>query len=81
MKALAWVLVFLGHFWSGIALHIAGQALRDDDFYQHTRQLADPDYHSPLHKLYGRTLYRWEPIRKLNEAADEIIKGFQAWKS
>ena len=44
-----------------------------DDFYQHMRQRKYPLYHSPLHRLYGQTLYKIPIIRKLNRAVDKLF--------
>jgi len=70
------------HLYLGIALMFAwlihpilsviGLYIALDDIYQHHRQVKeyDPCYHSPLHNLYGKYLYKFWIIRKLNEFAD-----------
>jgi hypothetical protein len=58
-----------------IALFIIGLGfiIVGDDVIQHYIQYTNPGYRSPLHQLYGATLYKWEWMRKLNEWADKIF--------
>jgi len=42
-----------------------------DDALQHAVQVFYPAFLSPLHWLYGVTLYRLPWVRKLNELLDE----------
>ena len=60
-RRLAWTLV------------VVGLIILSDDFYQHDRQIKDPTYLSPIHNLYGATLYRLEWVRKLNTWADNLF--------
>ena len=48
----------------------AGFLIMGDDILQHIIQYTDPNYRSPLHKLYGATLYKIGFIQKLNEWFD-----------
>lgn len=44
-----------------------------DDAYEHLWQLAEPAFQSPLHRLYGATLYRLAPIRWLQGQLDRLF--------
>ena len=55
------------------ALEALGLAVAVDDVYQHHRQVKDPAYHSPVHNWYGRTLYRYEWVKRLNEFVSKMI--------
>jgi len=46
-----------------------------DDIIQHIRQRKDKTYRSPLHKLYGKYLYKIGWIRKLNVWVDKLFGG------
>ena len=50
-----------------------GIVLCADDWYQHWRQLKQPEYRSPLHKLYGYFYARFGFLRWLNKIADRIF--------
>ena len=56
-----------------IVLFLLGYIISVDDFYQHIRQQIEPEYHSPLHRLYGEVYSRSKLIRKLNKAADKVF--------
>jgi hypothetical protein len=44
-----------------------------DDVWQHYKQFTDPSFRSPLHRLYGATLYHITLIRDLNAWMDKIF--------
>lgn len=44
-----------------------------DDWFQHWKQITEPAYRSFLHRMYGKLLYRFTWICKLNELADRIF--------
>lgn len=50
-----------------------GMLLCIDDYLQHDKQLEDPDYRSPLHRLYGFFYARSEILRWLNGIVDELF--------
>jgi hypothetical protein len=52
---------------------LVGLIIFCDDVYQHYRQYDDPTYLSPLHQLYGATLYHIKLIRDLNTWMDKIF--------
>lgn len=72
----------LHHGYLGVLLLVAGLLLEHpwamgigalllaDDAFQHWVQLLRPLYRSPLHRLYGATLYRVPCIRTLNQRLD-----------
>ena len=58
--------------WS-IYTYVIGCIIALDDTIQHRIQTWDPSYHSPLHNLYGKTLYRIPLIQKLNIFVDSLF--------
>jgi len=58
----------------GIILSILGLILVIDDEYQHYRQRRQPEYRSPIHRLYGSTLYKLKFIQRLNAWADDLFR-------
>lgn len=48
-----------------------------DDYYQDAiRRKKDPAYHSPLHRFYGATLYKWSAlVRWVNYLVDKLFGG------
>lgn len=56
-------------------LLLLGLIVMADDVYQHWRQVwcAEPYYRSPLHRLYGWTLWRLSWIRRLNRWLDDRL--------
>ena len=40
--------------WAGCLVALTGLYLMADDLYQHWRQVDDPDYHSPVWRLWAR---------------------------
>lgn len=59
--------------WS-LWLYIVGALTALDDLYQHRRQVKDPGYHSPVHVLYGKYLYKFDAVKRLNEWVSSTIK-------
>ena len=43
-----------------------------DDLYQHWRQRTEPDYRSPVHRLYG-LIYRFKIVQIVNRFVDRIF--------
>lgn len=60
-----------------IVTAIAATILCVDDFFQHWKQYRtstpDPNYKSPLHRLYIYFLYNVSIIRKLNDFFDKLF--------
>ena len=56
--------------WTLIGL---GLILMLDDAYQHLRQRKEPEYHSPIHRLYGWFYSRIGFLRKLNRIIDKLF--------
>ena len=44
-----------------------------DDVIQHAKNVKNPEYHSPLHVLYGKYLYPVPWIQRLNKWADNMF--------
>ena len=76
IKYVGFLMMFLGFFWWGILVVHIGQRIRDDDFYQHTRQLGEPGYHSPLHYVFGKYLYKYRFVQWLTKKLDSIFQKF-----
>ena len=68
-----------GHQIEGAIEFLLGLWWAIDDLYQHWRQLIeyDPLYHSPVHNLYGKYLYRFNFIRALNDFASWVFHLFR----
>jgi 4-hydroxybenzoate polyprenyltransferase len=67
------VLMGNGWYWTGLFVIAVGIIVILDDVWQHFRQKNNPEYHSPLHRLY---VYIWKKsafIRWLNRIADKIL--------
>ena len=56
-----------------VLLCVIGVALVLDDIYQHWRQVKEPEYHSPVHRLYVKYL-RGGLIIKLEKWIDGLGK-------
>ena len=56
-----------------IHLYGLGALLFLDDLYQHYMQVSTPNYHSPIHRLYGDYLYRIPVVKKLNMMLDKLL--------
>lgn len=50
----------------GIGTILIGLIEMVDDYIQHERQIEDPDYRSPLNRLYTRTIWRIGFVKKFN---------------
>lgn len=50
-----------------------GIILITDDAYQHIRQRKDKSYHSPIHILYGKYLWKIPWVQKLNKWVDKLF--------
>jgi hypothetical protein len=57
-----------------LAIMFLGLVIATDDTIQHYKQYIDPTYRSPLHILYGATLYKIPLIRSLNTWFDNLLK-------
>jgi len=66
-----WVCCGSVSFW----LYVIGALTALDDLYQHRRQVKEPEYHSPIHKMYGKYIYKLSIIQKLNSIADDLFGG------
>jgi hypothetical protein len=68
------IILMLGGFLHPI-LFVLGAYIASDDIWQHHKQVKEynPCYHSPLHNLYGKYLYKFWIVRKLNEFADWLF--------
>lgn len=58
--------------WIAIPLMGIGQWLFYDDVYQHIRKQKEPDYHSPVHRLFG-LIYKWSWVRKVTKFFDWLF--------
>lgn len=47
-----------------------------DDIYQHHMQVENPAYHSPIHVWYGKTLWQYKWVQKLDMAVNEFFRLF-----
>lgn len=74
LKLVGWIMVFMGHFWGGLVVHVIGAIIRDDDLYQHTRQIGEPGYHSPLHFVFGKYLYKYKIVKWLCAVMDNLFQ-------
>lgn len=56
-------------------LMVAGVLVTGDDTWQHHVQTwrCEPEYRSPLHRLFGATLWRWRWIQDLTRWLDERL--------
>lgn len=59
--------------WFCAGLYTFGNWVLVDDLYQHLRQRKEPEYRSPLHRFYGRTIWQWRWVQALNAWADRIF--------
>ena len=58
----------------GVALIIIGFITMADDALQHTvERFWKPNYESPLKVMYGKHLYKFQLIQRLNKTADKIF--------
>jgi hypothetical protein len=67
-----------GHLIAGAIFLALGTWWAIDDLYQHWRQLYeyDPLYHSPVHILYGKYLYRFNVVKAINAFGDWLFGLF-----
>lgn len=67
-------LVIVG-WWTSPWVMFVGVVLTADDTYQHWRQTwcAEPEYRSPLHRLFGATLWRLRWVRDLSKWLDQRL--------
>ena len=63
----------VGYHYDTVWLYVVGMVLVYDDLWQHHKQVQDPEYHSIIHQLYGRYLYKFSWIRKLNIMVDKLF--------
>ena len=70
---LLWFLILIYRESNFTLMLIAGITIAIDDAVQHYKQLKDPKYRSFLHKIYGKTLYKFRFIRKLNAFFDKVF--------
>lgn len=55
-----------------LAFLIWGYVVRDD-ILQHHEQVENPEYHSPVHEWYGKTLYQYPLVRWINIKVDNFV--------
>jgi len=67
------VCIGLAYYFSSWPLYGVGAVLFLDDLYQHYMQVDEPNYHSPIHQIYGKYLYKIPVVRKLNILLDDIF--------
>ena len=72
LMLLAWVLSSYTT-WS-LWMYMAGVVLFLDDLYQHIRQGREPEYHSPIHQIYGKYIYKFKTVQKLNRFFDRLFR-------
>ena len=60
------------HWIPSTILMVSGTVMLWDDFYQHTRKRKEPEYQSPLHRLFS-LFYRFEIVRKITGFFDRIF--------
>jgi hypothetical protein len=70
---------FLGILFTDISLRLCGIAIGIglvvflEDVFQHAIQRTRPEYRSWLNRTYGKTIYKWHWIQKLNEWFDKLF--------
>jgi hypothetical protein len=52
---------------------LIGSIIASDDLLQHIIQYFNPAYRSPLHRLFGATLWKWVWVQKLCHWADHLF--------
>ena len=72
LEMIGWGVLLAGYVLWGFVLIQSGRFIQDDDKYQHTRQLCDHDYHSPLHYVFGKYLYKYRIIRWMTGLLDRV---------
>lgn len=65
---LVWVLPMLA-----FVLTVCGLAVFADDFYQHFLQRKEPEYQSPLHRIYCKYLWPIKWVQKLTMFFDRLF--------
>jgi len=77
LLVIAFILTFIEAIpiWIIYSLDVIAFALIIDDIYQHIRQRKDRAYHSPIHILYGKYLWKIPWIQKLNKWVDKLFGG------
>lgn len=70
---LGFIIMGCGWYRTGISIIISGLITIVDDAIQHFKQRKNPEYHSPLHKLYGFIYSGSKFIRWLNKQADKLF--------
>ena len=74
---IGFILIWKGTLVLYVVTLVIGSYVIYDDLYQHLRQKVNPDYASPLHKLYG-VICRYVPfIRKLGDFMDRVFGAQQ----
>jgi hypothetical protein len=58
---------------TGYILCVVGLVEEIDDWRQHKIQKTNPDYRSPLHRLYAKTLWRIKWVQSINAFMDRIF--------
>ena len=71
----SFIILATGHNTIAIILFLIGEIAVLDDFYQHFRQNHEPNYHSPLHRLYELIYSKCEWIHKLNKFFNRMFGG------
>ncbi len=59
--------------WRWIATLWVGAAVMADDAYEHLRQVVEPAFQSPLHRLFARYLWPLAPIRWLAGVGNRLF--------
>jgi len=58
--------------WVAITLLIIAQWLVIDDTWQHIRKRSNPEYESPVHRLF-KLIYKWNWVQKTTEWFDKLL--------
>ena len=58
-----------------LPIALLGAYISGDDVFQHHRQVKEPSYHSPLHRFYGKYIYKYRIIQYLNRIGDALCEN------
>ncbi len=73
LAVVGFTLMGAGWYWVGLFTILTGLLVIVDGAWQHFKQRSDPEYRSPLHKLYGVIYSKFAFIRWLNKIADKAL--------
>ena len=73
LAVVGFILMGASWYYVGLFTILTGLLVIIDDVWQHFKQRVDPDYHSPLHRLYEAIYSKFAFIRWLNKIADKLL--------